>query len=109
MNLISRMTNFCTGEKMKASFDKKFLLFIVVIDGFMPVTKAAVITINSESSPSRVRDEIEDSFSSYLESHSIEEQPFRDTVDIVLAASGYQYEIISNKIPAVDAYRTIYI
>lgn len=96
---------------MKGYFDKKFLMFFVFADnGSRPLTAAAVITIDSKLSPSRVRDEIEDSLSSYLESHNLEELPtIRDTVDTILAASGYQYEIAVDKIPAVDTYRILYI
>lgn len=96
---------------MKECFDKKILLFFMFSDnGLRPLTVAAVITIDSKLSPSRVRDEIEDSFSSYLESHDLEELPtILDTVDIILSASGYQYEIVVDRIPAVDTYRTLYI
>lgn len=89
---------------------KKFLLLIVFIgDGQIPFTQAAVISIDAELSPSRVRDEIEDGFSSYIDATDWEKQPFYDSVDAVLSASGYQYEIVHDNIPAVDTYRTLYI
>lgn len=69
----------------------------------------AVISIDAELSPSRVRDEIEDGFSSYIDATDWEKQPFYDSVDTVLSASGYQYEIVHDNIPAVDTYRTLYI